>query len=307
MKKLFTLLILCSTFSFGQYISKAKIISNQTNNTFEIRDVSYINDGKGIQFKTDLSKNTFAIVRLKDFKLIFDNEDYSKNIPQIKGVFNQKEFSYPDGLYLTKDDFISKKTEDRLFEMKLNLYADLFEQSADLVNFYDKNGKFPEYQQRDYFAIVKNGDIYFNVKEIKKIAKEKKILLAKEIPNFAYVRVKAGSDHHLYMELPRSQQNNGYLMMFGMAGAIASTMINTTDSKEEYSENYINLVKEGIITLNPNDYKGIIFNTKNKEFEILSNCSDLSNYSTRYNNSMLNLDCKSHYSIDKQREILNNL
>ncbi|MEG0695637.1 MAG: hypothetical protein RR447_00690, partial [Algoriella sp.] len=72
------------------------------------------------------------------------------------------------------------------------------------------------------------------------------------------------------------------------------------------SENYINLVKERIITLNTNDYKGIIFDTKNKEFEILSNCSDLSSYAKRYN-SELNLDCKAEYSIDKQREILNNL
>lgn len=306
MKKLITLFILCSNFCFGQYISKAKIISNQTNNAFDITDVRYINDGKGIQFKTELSKNTFALVRLKDFKLVFDNEDYSKSIPQIKGVFNQKEFTYPDGLYLTKEDFISKNTEDKLFEMKPNIYADLFEQSVDLVNFYDTKGKFPEYQQRDYFAIVRNGDIYFNVKEIKKIAKDKKILLAKEIPNFAYVRVKAGSDSHLYMELPKSQQNNGYLMMFGMAGAIASTMINTKDVPEGYSENYINLVKEGVITISPNDYKGIIFDTKDKEFKIISTCSDLKNYAMKYS-SEFSLDCKVDYSIDKQREILNKL
>ena len=45
---------------------------------------------------------------------------------------------------------------------------------------------------------------------------------------------------------------------------------------------------------------------KNKEFEILSKCSDLSSYVTKYN-SEFNLDCKADYSIDKQREILNNL
>ena len=228
------------------------------------------------------------------------------NIPEIKGVFSKDSFSYPDGVYVTKDDFVSKNVESKAFEMKPNLYADLFEQSADLVNFYDTKGKFPEFQQRDYFAIVRNGDVYFNVKEIKKIAKDKKILLAKEIPNFAYVRVKAGSDHHLYMELPKSQQNNGYLMMFGIAGAIASTVLDTKDAPEGYSENYINLVKEGIITFNTNDYKGIIFDTKNKEFEILSKCSDLNSYVTKYN-SEFNLDCKADYSIDKQREILNNL
>ena len=306
MKKLFTLLALCSTFAFGQYVSKAKITSKSTNNSFEISDGKYINDGKGLQFKTDLSKNTFAVVRVKDFDLVYDSENLSKNIPEIKGVFSKDSFSYPDGVYVTKDDFVSKNVESKAFEMKPNLYADLFEQSADLVNFYDTKGKFPEFQQRDYFAIVRNGDVYFNVKEIKKIAKDKKILLAKEIPNFAYVRVKAGSNHHLYMELPKSQQNNGYLMMFGIAGAIASTVLDTKDVPEGYSENYISLVKEGIITFNTNDYKGIIFDTKNKEFEILSKCSDLNSYVTKYN-SEFNLDCKADYSIDKQREILNNL
>ncbi|MEG0696745.1 MAG: hypothetical protein RR447_06375, partial [Algoriella sp.] len=180
MKKLLTLLILCSTFSFGQYISKAKITSKSTNNSFEISDVKYINDGKGLQFKTDLSKNTFAVVRIKDFELVYDTENFSKNIPEIKGVFSKESFSYIDGVYLTKDDFVSKNVENKSFEVKPNLYADWFEQSVDLVNFYDTKGKFPEFQQRDYFAIVSNGDIYFIGKEIKKIAKVKKILLANE-------------------------------------------------------------------------------------------------------------------------------
>ncbi len=109
MKKLFNLIILCSSFTFAQYIKKAIITSNSTNKTFDIRDVKYINDGKGIQFKTDLSKNTFAIVRLKDFQLVFNNEDVTNVVPKIKGVFNEKTFNYPDGVYLTKDDFISKK------------------------------------------------------------------------------------------------------------------------------------------------------------------------------------------------------
>ena len=268
--------------------------------------MKYVNDGKGLQFKTDLSKNTFAVVRLKDFDLVYDNENYSKTIPQIKGVFNQVAFSYPDGVYLTKEDFVSKNVKNKLFEMKPNLYADWFEQSADLVNFYDTKGKFPEYQQRDYFAIVRNGDIFFNVKEIKKIAKDKKVLLAKEIPNFAYVRVKAGSDQHLYMELPKSQQNNGYLMMFGLAGSIASVVLDVNDVPEGYTEEYIKLIKEGIITFNTNDYKGIVFDTQNKEFELLFTCSDLNRY-IKTAHPELNLDCKVDYSINKQREIITNL
>ncbi len=108
------------------------------------------------------------------------------------------------------------------------------------------------------------------------------------------------------MELPKSQQNNGYLMMFGIAGAITSAIINSNEVIESYGENYVNLVKEGIITVNTNDYKGIIFDINNKQFEIISTCSELNSYANKYN-SGLNLDCRVDYSIDKQREILNQL
>ncbi|SHL27205.1 hypothetical protein SAMN05443634_107225 [Chishuiella changwenlii] len=312
MKYTFTLFTLLTSFAFGQYIKKATITSKKTNEKFEITNVQYLKDGKFIKFNTDNFKNALVYARLKDIDLEFDSIDYSKSIPDIKQTYYEGTLNYPDGLYLTIESFINKTPEAITFEKKPNMQAEAFEYSDDLVNFYDRKGKFPEFQQNKYFAIVQNGDVYFSLKQFSKLTKKSKTNLGSGIPSFAYVRVKAGSENHLYFELPKGMDSD-FTSIFAIAGgAIGAAVGAVTDAivsnnkKEDYSQSYINLVKNNFTFHDINYMKGVIFDVKSKEFFFLKDCSDLDNYIKMYK-SELTIDCKTEYTLDKQREIINNI
>ena len=309
MLKIFSLLSIISSFAFAQYIPKATITSKETNKSYDIRDVQFFSNGKMLRFKLKEFNNMYAYIRLKNFDLKYDDSQLQKTVPVLRDIYYQNDLGYPDGAYKTKEDFVNKNPLDKNFEMKTNMAIDYFENPNDLVNFYDLQGKFPEYQQRDYFAVVKNGDVYFNIKDLKKSSRLLKVPLAQEIPNFAYVRVKGGTEKSLYFELPKSINNSNSLIMFGAVGAIASVIIDNNQHKktsETPSEVFTNYVSEGIILPNTDLFKGVVFDTASKDFKILTFCDDLNAY-LHQNSSELSVDCQKEYLLDKQREIISKL
>jgi len=309
MKRLFNFLYFLSIGAFAQYVPQASITSKKSNKSYEIKDVRFLHNGKMIQFKLNEFNNMYAYAKLKEFDLNYDKSKEQQTVPEIRDVYYYDDLGYADGVYKTKEDFIGKNPLYKDFTMKTNMASGMFENPKDLVNFYDPQSKFPEYQQRDYFAVVKNGDVYFNIKEIKKLSKDLKVPLAHEIPNFAYVRVKAGTEKNLYFELNKTVNRYTGLEMFGAVGAIASVIVNNNANKktsESASDIYANYIAEGFILPDTNYIKGVVFETQSKEFKILTFCEDLNTYLKSYNSELV-VDCEKEYLIDKQREIISKL
>ena len=104
MKKLFTLLILCSTFSFGQYIKEATL-TLKDGKSIEARDVVYL--GKIYQFTELDNPYTLESVPVKHVTEIkFDSINFSKDIPKLKETYFE---NYTDVFFYYGNTGLAKK------------------------------------------------------------------------------------------------------------------------------------------------------------------------------------------------------
>ena len=220
MKKLFTLIILCSSFTFAQYIKKATFVLTD-GKKMDVEDVVY--GDKVYEYK--LSDNLFSnqlITKDNVSELIFDSIDYSEDIPKIKETLLND--SYPEGQYLTIDDFYKQQVTSTEELIARTDGDEIYNFPNDLVLF--KNAK--KEIIKAPFAIVYQGDLFFNVKGLDKIeSKEMKALYSNSEAINRYVRVKYADKDFYYTEVYQKKTNDGAIIgaMFGIVGSIIASAI----------------------------------------------------------------------------------
>ena len=171
--------------------------------------------------------------------------------------------NYPEGVYMTKEDFLNKRAVIRkVWPINVTgLDNKVQETGVHTCYFYGSDlRKIP-----DAFAVSHKGHLYFQLKAIFKYCNEDD---RNETSNFAgsFVRVIIGGENYFYTEAPLANiwaQGIGYGVGGAVGGAIASRI-------------------QG---------KGIVWDFKKQQFNIFKNCKDYNDFiGWQYTPGVL--DCK---------------
>ena len=300
MKKTLLLLTLFTSIAQAQYIKEATIKLKKIDEPIKVYDLRY--GEKTIFFRAEELPNALASAKIKHIEdLKFDSVNYSQTVPELKETYNTDTFSYPNGAYETLESFIAKTPNDKKMLPKTHYKALYYEYKNDLVQFFEQ-GK-TDFPIKNYFAVVNNGEVYLNVKAIMNNRGDGNGNLTKEIPNNGFLRVKAGTDEFLYVEMPMSKTSTAILagvaggLTAGVASAAAGAVIGGVTSG----------LANGMIGIaSPTLMKGIVLDVNKKEFDIFKNCKDFNSF-LQNQSSAPEVDCEKDYNISAIRGVMNNL
>jgi hypothetical protein len=158
---------------------------------------------------------------------------------------------YPEGVYVTREDFINKKPtkKDVIFKSLYGLTKKVIEPGEeDNCFIFTLDNK----KLKKVFAVSKNGNLYFNVKAILK-NNEKDKSQESDFPN-SYTRVILGGNNYLFMKTALAntwRKSFGY----GLGGVVGGTIASTADRE-----------------------KGVVWDFKNQRFDIFKNCNDFNKF-----------------------------
>lgn len=192
-------------------------------------------------------------------------------------VWNQNHFSvsvidkldYPEGIYITKKDFISKVPSRNIpLAIKNRFPEEEIDSLNRRCNFVDKKtGR----KIKKVFAVVFNGNLYFRTGAIiKNKNNEDKSLSPATSASNQFVLVLKGANNYLYTEAGIINH-----WQVGVSAGLASNGIYLAN--DNGSGFYINI-------------KGVVWDIKNEEFNVFRNCEDFSNFLESKN--LENIDCK---------------
>lgn len=301
MNKLFTLLILCSTFSFGQYIKEATIKLKKVDQPLQVLDLRY-QGNKMIIFRLVELPNAITYAKVKHIEdLKFDSVNYSKEIPDLKQTYLDQDLTYQDGVYTTADDLINRTPKEMKVEKKQHYKSMNHEYKDDLVQFVE-TGK-PDFPLKNIFAIVNNGEVYLNVKAIMKNRGEGNGNLSQDAPFNAFLRVKAGTDNYLYTEMPMTKTSSAILA--GVAGGLTAGVA-SIGASAIMAGVYSGIANGALNMASPSLMKGIVFDTSAKEYDIFKNCKDFNAFMEKKNPNLI-IDCDKDYNISTIRGNMNQL
>ena len=174
---------------------------------------------------------------------------------------------YPEGLYLTKEDFLNKKYEARqVWPINVKGIKNTV-QPAGIQNcyFYDNKRE----KITDVFAVSYKGHLYFQLREIFKNCNKND---RNETTTFTYsfTRVIMGGENYFYTEAESANAWAQGVAIGAIGGAIG-----------------------GAVAQNQIRGKGIVWDFKNKEFNIFKNCKDYNEFiATVYPQGALNCENK---------------
>ncbi|MCH3882684.1 hypothetical protein [Tenacibaculum aquimarinum] len=178
--------------------------------------------------------------------LFITNSIFSQNEIKTDTLFKP---NYPEGIYVSKKDFINKKPS--IFEeVKM---MNLKRQNIDSIIhnpyfYYPKNNR----KVRKIFAISYKGHLYFQIKAILKNRNKTDRAQSTNFHN-TFVRVIMGGENYLYTEAELvNQWAMGTAVNFGIAGSVIAN----------------DLIKG----------KGIVWDFKNEEFNIFKSCKDYNKF-----------------------------
>ncbi|MDO1501299.1 hypothetical protein Q2T40_14275 [Winogradskyella maritima] len=157
--------------------------------------------------------------------------------------------NYPQGIYFTKEEFINKTPSTKEdFEIK-KFKIDSSEAINHSAYFYFKK---TNKKIKNVFAVSYKGHLYFQLKAILKNRNKTDRAQTTYIPN-AFVRTIIGGNNYLYTEAKlKNQWAKQSLSQLGIGGRIAASK----------------LIKG----------KGIVWDFKNKEFNIFKSCKDYNDF-----------------------------
>lgn len=151
---------------------------------------------------------------------------------------------YPEGIYATMNDFINKKPSEiialtpRGFTLKREIFTDV---PNDCFFYYTAEDK----KVKNTFAICYKGELYFQIYTILENRNKKDNNQEAEFSN-AFVKVRNGGTHYFYME---AELGNKWGNALGGGGPESTNVA-----------------------------KGVVWDFKNKEFNIFKNCKDYNEF-----------------------------
>lgn len=258
------------TVILGQEIPETKkgFITLTTNQKYEFTNLKTVNNQVifiNVATKSEFIyfKNAVKLVVDEQENIVYKSQQYEEEEKRKKekGLTEKpKEIlfkaNYPDGIYYTKEDFINKTPNEnpKIFAKDLTDYEDEeLESIEDHCYFYYKVS---EKKIKKVFAISYKGYLYFQIKAVIAISNRNKNDNAQtnDLPH-SFTRVIKGGDNYFYAEME--------LANIWAQGAVAGGLGGPGG--------YI-LAKEMI------NKKGIVWDFKNKEFNIFKNCKDYNRF-----------------------------
>lgn len=160
--------------------------------------------------------------------------------------------NYPEGVYLSKADFIKKAPSPTHKVYPVSLYGrEKLPEVSKVHNCYFFNEKTSQ-KVKNVFAVSYNDGLYFQIKAILKNRNKNDKAQSANHPN-SFVRVIMGGENYLYTEAELvNKWAAGTAVNFGAAGGTI----------------YQDLIKG----------KGIVWDFKNQEFNIFKSCKDYNEF-----------------------------
>ena len=282
MKKLFTLLALCSTFAFGQYIKDATIILENGN---KIETDEIIFGEKEYQFVEKNIPYTLQSIKIKKVSTLeFDSVNFSKTVPKLKETYFENDL--PEGIYETIEDFYNKKPSSIEKISGRPEVEEFLERPKDLMTFKRKSDN---EIVRTAFAVVYYNDLYFGVRGINKNeSKNMKDSANLDAQGIRYVRVKYKNNDYYYTDLPVSSNSTFWMIAGGVGGGIIGGAI------------------AGALTSNYSGYAPIILLNSEKKFYKVQGCKKFNEYFENSLNMRFNCENKEDYNIQSVRKLMIN-
>lgn len=263
-KLVFVNLLLFTNLIYSQEKSNHKegILTTVTNESIAFKDLTWDKNGKAHYLNArnkqmeDLYDNSIKEIEEVSatdprFLTLADEIPVAQNTPKAKndGLYRP---DYPEGIYVTKEDFISKKPNRQEYLTKRGLIGfekQLVDDKEPACFFFDNNDK----KLKNIFAVVYHGILYFNIAGILNNRNKTDRAQDSDFPN-SFVRVINGGANYLYTEADLA---NAWAkgLAYGSGGAVG-----------------------GVIAGTLNNGKGIVWDYKNQEFNIFKNCKDYNDF-----------------------------
>ena len=256
MKYLFLILFFSINFIFSQQKVKKGVIETVTDDKISFEDLEYLDDQVQYTNSSNLKREHLFLPSIKKINETEETEiivkDVTINIQDtLYGDF------YPDGIYVTKEDFLAKKPSSLRKIVAKGLYGFVKEKTEKEEHncyFYDEE---KDEKLKNVFAVVYNGKLYFQIKAILNNRNSADIEQNNEFPN-SFVKALFGGKKYIYTEvylIESGDKMSSQLLLGGVGGIIG-------------------VVSGGLV----NDFttfgKGVVWDFKKSEFNIFTDCDD---------------------------------
>lgn len=165
---------------------------------------------------------------------------------------NTAKTDYPEGIYVTKEDFIKKipsKNQELSKKGLIGFTKEMVDDNVSECFFYDAQS---DKKLKNVFAVVYHSSLYFNVAAILTDRNKTDRAQTSDFPN-SFIKVLFGGDNYIYTELALANVwAKGLAYNAGAAGSAIAGTLNTG--------------------------KGIVWDYKNQEFNIFKNCEDYNDF-----------------------------
>ncbi len=232
---------------------KEGILTTVLGDKIPFKDLTWKN-GKAyyINYSNKLQEELFepSIKEISEEPL--DTPKTTINSSTSTGENNSNKTSLPDGIYLTKAEFTAKQPSKSQKLIKKGLIG--FEKSTvndDALDcfFFDES---TDKKIKNVFAVVQNGNLYFNVQSILNNRNKTDRAQGSDFPN-SFVKVTIEGENYFYTEVVLANiWAKGLAYNMGPAGGVMASTLNKS--------------------------KGIVWDVKNGEFNIFKNCFDYNDF-----------------------------
>ncbi len=186
---------------------------------------------------------------------------------------------YPEGIYKTKDDFVKKipSSISKIYPEGIN--REEIKEDTQLVRdifFFDSNtGK----KLKNVFAVSYQGKLYFQYGQILSPSNRNKSDTDQTVNILvlqAFTQVMMFGENYLYTEMEiRSGWEQGLYSNMGLVGSALSS--------------------------NMDNVKGIVWDYKNREFNVFRNCKDLNEFLASYSTNYSQVCASKKYDLEQLR------
>lgn len=238
-------------------------IKSGMESSLAISEIKYIEDerdSKVFTNKTVVDRTREADLKLAEEQKKSAIEAETKKAAAYKQKLEEEKTAlafgiYPNGVYFTKEDFLNKKASNSSYELIAKEVGGIEKERIygipdECFFYYLSNDK----KIKDVFAVSYRGHLYFQVGAILDNRNKTDRAQSNDHPN-SFVRVKSYGDNYYYSE---AELANIWAqgISAGVGGVVVGVAIATTMNRE----------------------KGIVWDIKNKEFNIFKNCQDYNDF-----------------------------
>lgn len=237
-------------------------IKSGTESSLDVSEIKYIEDSRDSKVFTN--KTVVDRTREADLKLAVEQkklaiEEETKKTAAYKQKLEDEKKAlamglYPNGVYTTKEDFLNKipkNSEELVPKEVVDLDKSILYGIPDECFFYHLQS---DKKIKNAFAVSYRGHLYFQIAAILDNRNKTDRAQSNDHPN-SFVRVKSFGENYYYSE---AELANFWAqgVAAGVGGVVVGVAVATTMNRE----------------------KGIVWDIKNKEFNIFKNCQDFNDF-----------------------------